>query len=174
MPEIIEQFVVAVVKAGLTLIFYATVKKYKSIHETNRQHWDSILAADDNFQYILFHPGAFVERTAKWEYADFFYLLFYDNEQLVATAVLSAFNIYLDLFINDNWLVRKLKKIFPNLFKVKILVCGLPCPLVNSIPKAANEKYADEVCSLIVKEMCSAGKNTSNQFTGGKRIDGRR
>jgi predicted N-acyltransferase len=127
-----------------------TVKKYKSIHETDPQHWDSILVTDDNF-----HTYSFISivEDSKVEDADFFYLLFYDNEQLVATTVLSAFNIYLDLFINDNWLVRKLKKIFPNLFKVKILVCGLPASFGQLNFKVVNEKYADEVCSLIVKEM---------------------
>ena len=50
-----------------------TVKKYKSIHEIDPQHWDSILAAENNFHT---HRFISIVEDSKVEDADFFYILF--------------------------------------------------------------------------------------------------
>ena len=65
----------------------------------------------------------------------------------------SAFKVSLDLFISNSSLVRKLKKVFPDLFIIKILVCGLPASFGQLNLKVKDEKYDDEVSSLIAKEM---------------------
>ncbi len=90
---------------------------------------------------------------SKIENATFFYLLFYDDQQLAGSAVLSAFDISLDLFISNNNIVKKLKSIFQNLFTIKLLVCGLPASFGQFNLAIINDQYADEVSLLVVKEM---------------------
>ena len=138
-----------------------TVKKYKSIHEIDAQHWDSILNPGD-----IFHTHNFISivEDSKVENADFFYLLFYKSEKLAATAVLSAFNISLDLFISNGRLIKKIKKHFPNLFTIKILVCGLPASFGQQNLKIADYSYVNEVCSLLTREMRLIAKELRIKF----------
>ena len=100
-----------------------TIRQYTSIHQIEPYHWDSILDEKD-----VFHRHSFIAivEDSRIENASFYYLLIYDNDKLVATTVLSAFRVSLDLFISKNSIVSGLKKLFPNLFAIKILFCGLP------------------------------------------------
>jgi hypothetical protein len=77
------------------------VTKYDSIHHIDPQHWNSILHTDDTF-----HSWQFIRivEDSKVENSRFLYLLFYKEQQLVASTVLSAFSISLDIFIsNAGW-----------------------------------------------------------------------
>src|SRR5262245_24431470 len=114
------------------------VRQFHSIHEIDTSEWDSICSTDD-----VFHKWSFIRvvEDAKVEAADFRYFMMYDGPKLAATAVLSAFSISLDLFIGDSAFVRRLKKLFPGVFNVRMLVCGLPASFGQSNLKVASEKY---------------------------------
>ncbi len=127
-----------------------TIRQFKSIHEIDPQHWDSIVKEED-----VFHRHHFISivEDSKVEGADFFYLLFYHDEKLVATTVLSAFSFNLDLFISDHFFVSWVKKLFPAFFQIKLLVCGLPASFGQLNLSITDNVYADEVCSLIAGKM---------------------
>src|SRR4030095_12330125 len=135
-----------------------SVRQYKSIHEIDPDYWDSILDEKD-----VFHRHGFIKivEDSRIENASFHYLLIYDNDQVVASTVLSAFNISLDLFISKNKFVTGLKKIFPNFFTIRILVCGLPASFGQLNIKLKDKKYADEVSGLIAGNMKSISKKMS-------------
>ncbi|MEO6220158.1 MAG: peptidogalycan biosysnthesis protein, partial [Ginsengibacter sp.] len=127
-----------------------TVKKFSTIVDIEERQWNSILQPGE-----IYNTHRFIRTVeeSKIENANFFYLLFYDDQQFIGSAVLSAFNISLDLFISNNSIVRKLKTIFPNLFIIKLLVCGLPASFGQLNLAIADKKYASEISSLISKEM---------------------
>ena len=127
-----------------------TVKRFSTILDIEEHQWDSILQGGKIYNTYKFIRTV---EESKIENATFFYLLFYDEQRLIASAVLSAFNISLDLFIGNNNIVKKLKNIFPNLFTIKLLVCGLPASFGQLNLAIINDQYADEVSLLITKEM---------------------
>jgi predicted N-acyltransferase len=143
------------------------VKKYNSIKEIDQGHWDSIINTND---YFHTHQFISVVEESRVENATFQYLLIYDDSNLVATTVLSGFNISLDLFISTNFVVRKIRQLFPNVFTIKILVCGLPASFgqLNVVIKDA--LYAEEVCTLIASGMKQLANETGTRFLAIKEL----
>ena len=137
------------------------LKKYDSIHHIDPQHWNSILDTDD-----IFHEWQFIRivEDGKVENSRFRYLLFYREEELIASTVLSAFTISLDIFISDAGWVRKIKKCRPGFFNIRILICGLPASFGQLNLKIVDESLADEVCSLIAAEMKALAKEWKIRF----------
>jgi hypothetical protein len=137
------------------------VKKYNSIHHIDPQHWNSILETDDTF-----HTWQFIRivEDSKVENSRFQYLLFYNEQQLVASTVLSAFSISLDIFISNAGWVQRVKKWRPGFFNIRILICGLPASFGQLNLKIADEFFADEVCSRIAKEMKLLAKEWKIRF----------
>nr|WP_294903130.1 GNAT family N-acetyltransferase [uncultured Lacibacter sp.] len=127
-----------------------TLRQVKSIHDIDPQHWNSIVREQD-----VFHRHNFIRivEDSKVEDAGFYYLLFYHDEKLVATTILSVFSFNLDLFISDNFFVQWIKKISPGFFKIKLLVCGLPASFGQLNLALTDNMYAAEVCSLITGKM---------------------
>lgn len=126
------------------------VKKYLTINDIDEHEWDSIIPPEQIFNTYRFIRTV---EESKIEDAQFFYLLFYHDQQLIGSTVLSAFNISLDLFICQNNVIKNLKKFFPNLFKTKLLICGLPASFGQLNLTITDDRYADKVCLFIVKEM---------------------
>lgn len=138
-----------------------SIRKYSSIHAVDPEHWDSILSCED-----IFHTHRFVRlvEDSRVEQSEFFYLLFYEEGRLIATAVLSVFDINLGLFISSSRLVRQIEKVFPKLFKIRVLVCGLPASFGQQNIKVREDKYAAEVCSLLAAEMRELAKELNIKF----------
>lgn len=99
------------------------VKKFEKIDEINAEEWDSI-----NLENNLFHKHSFLKtlEIAQVENARLYYLMIFDEDKLIGNAVLSLFEINLDLFIDAQKLTKTIKKALPNLFKTKVLFCGTP------------------------------------------------
>ena len=137
------------------------LKKYDSIHQIDREHWDHILDATD-----VFHSWQFIRivEDGKVENSRFKYLLFYENDVLVGSTVLSAFTISLDIFISDAAWVRQLKKWYPNFFNIKILICGLPASFGQLNLKIIDNNLEDEICSSIAAEMKTLAKEWEISF----------
>jgi len=137
------------------------LKKYTSIHQIDQLHWDSILNDDD-----ILHSWQFIRivEDAKVENSCFRYLLLYKEEELIATTVLSAFTISLDIFITENAWVRLIKKWLPHFFNIKILICGLPASFGQLNLKITDEGFADEVCKIIAREMKTLAKEWKIRF----------
>lgn len=132
------------------------IKRHSSIHDIVPAHWDSIVCKED-----VFHSWQFIRvvEDSKVEGAEFYYLLFYEGETLIGSTVLSLFKVSLDLFITENGLVRFIKKLRPNFFTIKILMCGLPASFGQLNLQVTDEKYSDEITRLISEEMQTLSKS---------------
>lgn len=126
------------------------VEDYRSIKDIPADVWNSIISEHDIFNT---HQFIGVVEEARVENASFWYMLFYDQSELVGHAVLSSFSISLDLFISTNSLIRGIRKIRPDFFNVKIFFCGLPVSFGQSNLKVKRDKYAQEITQQIAKEM---------------------
>ena len=138
-----------------------SVEKHDSIHAINPAQWNSLLQEED-----VFHTHQFIcaVEESKVENARFQYLLFYDDEELVASAVLCAFVIDLTLFISKNQLVKRAAKWFPGLFKTTLLVCGLPASFGQQNLKLKHAYHAEAVCELLAAEMKALAKARGIKF----------
>lgn len=138
-----------------------TIRKYSSIHAVDPEQWDSILSCED-----IFHTYRFISlvEDSRVEQSEFYYLLFYEEGRLVATTALTVFDINLGLFISSSRLVRQMERVFPKLFKIRVLVCGLPASFGQQNIKVREDKYAAEVCSLLAAEMRELAKELNIKF----------
>ncbi|HET6245131.1 MAG: N-acetyltransferase [Bacteroidetes bacterium] len=99
------------------------LKVFRHISEIPENTWNSILCEDDIFHHYRFLKAI---QEAAVENADMRFLTFYKNEQLLGSAVCSAFTIDLSLFAGDNVFVKILKKSLSGIFKCRICFCGTP------------------------------------------------
>jgi predicted N-acyltransferase len=128
------------------------VVRLHSIHEVDEALWDSINAAQD-----LFHTHRFIRaiEDAGVENSRFWYLLFYQGEELIATAALSAFVVSLDLFVGSilQKLIGSLRRFFPNFLKIKVLFCGLPVSIGKHCLAISDLSRSGEILDLLAQEM---------------------
>jgi len=124
----------------------------QSIHDVDEKLWDSINAKKD-----LFHTHRFLRSVedAKVENSNFWYLLFYSQEALVGTAVLSSFIVSLDLLLTGmlQKFIMFLRLFLPHFLKIKILFCGLPISIGKNGLTISNPSWGEELLRLLVKEM---------------------
>ena len=73
------------------------VRRFSSIHQVPESVWDGLL--DDDHPYRTHRLIRAVE-DARVENSRFWYLLFYDGERAVGSAVLSAFTVSLGIFLS--------------------------------------------------------------------------
>lgn len=128
-----------------------TSKLYNRIQNIPEKEWASIFpdalenyhfckALDDsNFQGINFH-----------------YLIFYENQVPIGATTLFIMDFQLDMAV-QGWLKslsRVIKKVFPDLFKVKIVFCGLPM----TRGMIGISRYKEEILKMIVECMENLAK----------------
>src|SRR6185295_993333 len=96
---------------------------YNDIDLIDPHEWNAL-----NLTGELFHSHCFLKalQRARVEDADMYYPVIKDNGRVVGTAVLSVFNINLDLFIDVESITKLIKKISPRIFKTRVLFCGTP------------------------------------------------
>lgn len=115
---------------------------YDDIELIEQDEWDAMNLAGE-----LFHSHSFLKalQKARVEDSDMYYLVIEDNGRVVGTAVLSVFNINLDLFIDVKFLIKLIKKINPGIFKTRVLFCGTPVSAghknIQALEYAAAEVY---------------------------------
>ncbi|WP_020568323.1 peptidogalycan biosysnthesis protein [Neolewinella persica] len=158
------------------------VKTYSSIVEIPAELWDSILLPLD-----VFHTHRFIHTVelAKVENSQCWPVCFYEKDELVATAVLSAFRVDLGLFLGErmsDW-IRSVRKRIPHFLQPKILFCGLPISLgqknliiarpesTNWVLKALDEKMQEiasryELGFFILKEFDQESAGELGAFKG--------
>ena len=130
-------------------------KVYKSIQEVSREEWDLINSPGD-----IFHTYTFLKdiEDAKVENSAFWYMMIYNEKKLIATAVLSAFIINLDIFIPTGAFIRGVRKIWPGFLKIKILMCGIPASLGQKNIVIVDMQYKNQVIKIVSDEMNKISK----------------
>lgn len=123
------------------------VERFASIHEIPESVWDGLLAED--WPYNTHRLIRAVE-DARVESSRFWYLLFYDGDRPIASAVLSAFTVSLGIFLS-----KRLERFLG----IDVLFCGLPASFGQS-----NVVLTDGVLPLLVREMESIARETGLRF----------
>jgi predicted N-acyltransferase len=128
------------------------VVRLQSIYDVDEKLWDSINAKKD-----LFHTHRFLRcvEDAKVENSHFWYLLFYSEETLIGTAVLSSFVVSLDLLMGGmlQKFIMILRLFLPHFLKIKLLFCGLPVSIGKNGLTISNPSWGEQLIHLLVKEM---------------------
>ncbi len=97
---------------------------FRSIRWVNQAQWDSVTVPNHPYQTWRFLLAV---EESKPENAEFWYLVFSDDDgQYQATAVLSAFMMSLSVLADNDPFIRRLEKIWPNSFRFRMLMCGIP------------------------------------------------
>lgn len=99
------------------------VQLHQSITAIPSHIWDSIITPKD---WLHSHSFLSTLQQSKVENATLYFITIYHQQQLIATAVISIFQINIDLFINADSIAKCIKKIRPNFFKIPIVCCGTP------------------------------------------------
>lgn len=97
------------------------VKVFHDISELNKCDWEQASPSEFFFSYTFLK----ILVDSKVENATYKYLIFYSNKQPKGVAILSKFLLQLDLLTADKS-VEFLKQIWPGLFEVPMICCGLP------------------------------------------------
>jgi predicted N-acyltransferase len=102
-----------------------SVEVIDSIDRIDPAEWNGLPGPDDELQTHRFNR---VVESAGVENAVLRYALVRQSGELVAAATLAIFHIDLGLFLGkgaEAWLAR-LRRVFPQFLKIRILICGLP------------------------------------------------
>jgi predicted N-acyltransferase len=114
--------------------------------------WDSI---GGNQRLFSSHRFLRVVESSGVEDAQFFYLMFYDGEALVAGAVLSTFILTLDLLLPPS--IQKacamIRRVIPGFMRIRTLFCGLPVSIGKHTLLIAVPSRKDAVLHALVKRM---------------------
>ncbi len=122
---------------------------FKNIDEISYEKWD----AHHNGSFYFRHSFLKTLADSKTEDARFRYLLFSQKEQAVGLAVLSLFQLHLDLLAGRPRWLSFLKKWLPNLLETNAVFVGLPCSFGQPPYFVFNEKHAAEVEWHIQKQL---------------------
>ena len=95
----------------------------KRIEEVSPESWNKVFPNVPEGYYFLKTLD-----ESNFNQFSFYYILVYEHKQLVGAAPCFTVNYSLDTSVNGP--LRKfsnaIKKVFPNLFSIKALVCGIP------------------------------------------------
>lgn len=138
------------------------IKIVKKAAEINANEWNALISKKD-----IFHQHNFIQgiEKSKVEDAKMEYLLFYADNKLVGSALLSVFKINLDLFINENGLVRAIKKLSSGFFKVKILFCGTPLSAGHHNLFVSDKTHLPQITQLLCLHINKRCENENIKFS---------
>lgn len=138
------------------------VKIYSSITEIPAERWDSILDP-----VHVFHTHRFIHTVelSGVENSRCRPVCFYEDQELVATAVLSAFRVDLGIFLGEKIKkrIQAVQQTFPRFLKPNILFCGLPVSLGQTNLIISREESIDWVLKALDEKM---------QQVPGRRVSG--
>ena len=130
-----------------------TTKLYNRIQNIPEEEWASL------FPGILenYHFCKALDDSA-FQAINFYYAIFYENQVPIGATTFFLMDFQLDMAVQGwlKFLTRGVKKVFPGLFGVKIVFCGLPMGKgLISI-----SKHKEEVLGMIVECMQKLAKET--------------
>jgi predicted N-acyltransferase len=128
------------------------VRRFLSIRDIDERIWNS-LCADQG----LFCSHRFIRAVEDARPGDsqFRHLIFADGETPVGAAVLSAFDMSLDLLAGGSiqTAVQTIRKWLPAFLRIRILFCGLPISIGKHALVIAEDRWRRDVIRLLSREM---------------------
>lgn len=139
------------------------VRIFDSIDRLDKEEWDFI-----NKQAGLFHSYRFVRSVERARVMDaqFWYLIFYNHGLPVGSAVLSAFEISLDLLMGNrvHRAVRFVRKIYHGFLKIKVLFCGLPVSIGKNSLTVTDLTLTDAIIDRLADTMSDIADSQGINF----------
>ena len=135
------------------------IKLYQSIYDINHELWDSLLNEED-----IYHSHEFISlvEDSEDEGSKFWYLLIFDNANLVSTACLCKCSISLDVLSNrSSFWINTIRKYYNNFMIVDVLMCGLPISLGQNNVVIRNGFEKVPVLNLISDTMKEIAKENA-------------
>ena len=130
---------------------YLTTKLTNRIHELPEKEWASI------FPGILenYHFCKALDDSA-FRAINFYYVIIYENQIPIGATTFFIMDFQLDMAVQGwlKFLTKRVKKVFPGLFGVKIVFCGLPM----ARGMIGISKHKDEVLGMFVECMKKLAK----------------
>lgn len=133
------------------------VKCFRSISEIDEHLWNGIDEGKD-----IFHSHKFLTCIEKSgiENSRLWYLIFYNKQRTVGTAVLSLFQVSLDLLSGRvvEQLCNYIRKYVPGFLKIKLLFCGTPISIGKNNLKISDKTFIEEILNSLVNKMTELAK----------------
>ena len=127
-------------------------KIYRSISEIDREVWASANIDNDYFKSYGFLK---IVEESNIENSQFWYFLFLFDNRIIGAAVLSSFNVALELFLDEKGksLVYGIRKIFPNFLNIGFLFCGIPVSIGKETLLIIDAGFTGHIITILVREM---------------------
>jgi predicted N-acyltransferase len=136
---------------------------FSSMKEVPAEHWDSILRAED-----IFHTHRFIRvaETSNIENSKYWPVCFYEKNDLVGTAVVTALRLDLGLFLGQGAtrILQNIRRVFPRFLRPKVLFCGIPVSLGQSNLVIARASSAEWIVAALHGEMEKIAKQENVNF----------
>jgi predicted N-acyltransferase len=128
-----------------------SIKTYKSISEITSSDWN---AANIDNDYFKSHEFLKIIEESNIENSTFWYMMVFENNEIIGAAVFSSFIVSLDLFLDEQGkkIVKLIRKLFPNFLRIRFLFCGLPISLGKDSILIKNANYTNAILEAIVSE----------------------
>ena len=133
------------------------IKTFKSITDISASDWNAINADNDYFKTYEFIK---IIEESNIENSRFWYIMVFENNEIIGAAVFSSFIVSLDLFFDEQGkkAVKLIRKLFPNFLRIRFLFCGLPISLGKDSILIKNINYTNAILEAIVNESRSIAK----------------
>lgn len=140
------------------------VCRHSSIHEIPADLWDGL--GQDGHQPYHAHRLIRAVQDARVADSRFWVLVFWEGERPVASAVLSAFTVSLDIFLGKGLqkLAALARRRFPSFLRIDVLFCGLPVSLGQSNLVIASSTPTQPVLELLAAEMKTISREEGLRF----------
>ncbi len=119
------------------------VRVYSRILDLPDLDWENCVRGHFYSSIPFLHTLA----LAEVEYAHYRYLLFYEQDRAVGAAVLSRFDLNLDLLAGIPWLTR-IKRKWPGLLRVPMICCGIPASFGQHNIHWTDNSFRNEIIGL--------------------------
>lgn len=131
------------------------IKLFRFIRDIDDKVWNSLIT--HNYPLKCADHLKAVENS-NIACGQYWYLLFYQEGKLVGNTSLFTIEIYIDQAAADKkGFFSKIRKIYPNFMKIKVLCCGTPiATCTNTL--MIDEEYKEEVLSHLNDAMWDIGK----------------
>jgi predicted N-acyltransferase len=144
-----------------------SIKTFNSITEIPSSDWDAANADND---YFKSHEFIKIIEESNIENSNFWYIMVFENNEIIGAAVFSSFIVSLDLFLDENGkkAVKLIRKLFPNFLRIRFLFCGIPISLGKDAILIKIAKYTNAILEAIVNESKIIAKTNKIKITNFK------
>lgn len=140
-----------------------TVRVERSIMRINPGLWDSI---GDSVGLYRSHRFLRCMEESGVEDAEYWYVLFFREDRLIATAVLTRFVTSLDLMLPNfvQRLSRTVRMLYPSFLRVPMLFCGLPISIGKHTLSLSEPAEAKEIVSELDQVMMRIARENNVRY----------